>query len=488
MTDEARPARASSPVAIAASGAALLLIPLQLGVVPYASRQWALGLWRYRPPAAAVVLAGAMLLLCWPAARRALVVGWERLRPNGTAASAAALALCLAAFWLFRERTLLGDSPILLQVAWREQWLLFPEVGATSLFRLANRLALSLPLSNRDLTQAFLCVAGALSLPCFVRVGRALSPPASSGWLAAGVILGGGLARHFFGHIEVYGFVILCTGLYLVAVCEYLERRRGLALPALALGVGIWMHFSFVVLAPGLLALPWLRDGTRSARERVRDGGLCASLGAAPLLLYGLVLWALGAEVGLEEAWGRVLSLAGLRDVPSEIPLLVRPPGTPSGPGTEFSMYSPGHLKYLANALFLLAPASLLVAVAAPRAWRRLAETPMGAFLAIGCACTLVYASLVRPVWGPFDWDLFTITGLHLGALAAFLLGRIPEPQVRRSLGVLVVGVSLAAVTLPFVVAGVSPRPDAGIFAKTWEGRGNTDYVEQITTWIAPWL
>lgn len=486
----------------AAAAACVAVAAVELGLVPPLRHAWALNLWRYLPLPVALALAALTVALCLPRPRAALA---ERLpariarallpdTPLGGAALAGSAAILL---WLLRERRLYGDSNILLYNAASGSEFLFPDIGATYLFQLCQRLGTSLGVPGRVVVQAAVAIAGGVTVLCFSRVARRLAPTREAGVLCLLLVLGGGLLRVLAGHVEVYAFVLLCAGAYFWSALAFLARRCGFVWPALALGTGLWMHLSFSFLAPSLLVLLWLRDGARSGRpmrKRVasfaRRALLAALVAAAPVALFLLAMLAGGHTAELEQAGRTLLQWGGLEPSPVGHEAFLRGPLAEPGAGTRYAMLSLAHLKYLGNALFLLTPTAVpvLVAVALLAPWR-FGATPEAGFLATAAGFMLLYAIVVRPVWGPYDWDLFSLTAVSLACLAAHLLARALPGPVLRELGVLLVAATLLFVTAPFLAIGIAPARDAGPFAfDGLEAQAGESPIDAFERRLGPWL
>src|SRR5262245_59836622 len=97
-----------------------LLAATGLGWLPVARYAWAFNLWAYLPAWAAGLLGAAALALCASRVRAgvaAACAGAARRLPGGLAVEiGASAAVVLALFWL-RERTLTGDSAVLVAAA-----------------------------------------------------------------------------------------------------------------------------------------------------------------------------------------------------------------------------------------------------------------------------------------------------------------------------------------------------------------------------------
>ncbi len=428
-------------------------------------------------------LAAGLGLLLWPSTREWLA-GWAeragaRLRLAGLDWLWLPGLFCL--FWWLRERQLYGDSNVLMLMAARGAWFLVPDPGATFLFRLAHVSAQLLGLEALAVTQLFVCLAGTTAVGCFAGLGAQL--PQSRPHAMAALVLCGGVARTFFGHVEVYAFVVAAAGAYLWAAAAFLSGRGSWWRPALALGCGLLLHFSFAFLLPSLLVLYALAG----ARERwLRRSAAGLLLAALPGALFLLALLLAGREEDLLRAWSALREISGASADESR---WLRWPWQPPGPGTDFPMLSTRHGKYLLNAAFVLAPAGLLLWLGQLlRRPRSLVERPLAAFLASASLGTLLYALLLRPMWGPYDWDLFSLGAVCLASWAAcaFLTGA--DEDRSRGLVTLAVGASLLLVTLPFVAIGMGLGRPAGPFAETFERRADETIRQTLERAIEPWL
>jgi hypothetical protein len=168
----------------------------------------------------------------------------------------------------------------------------------------------------------------------------------------------------------------------------------------------------------------------------------------------------------------------------------VRGPFADPGSGTLYTLFSWPHLKYLANAGYLLAPAAAPLVIAfAARSPGVLFARRETAFLSATTAMLLVYAAIVRPVWGPYDWDVFSLPALCAAALAADLLVHQLSGSRRAQLAALVIAASLLLVTAPFVAIGIAPSREAGLFAQERIERapGESEW-QAFERKIGPWL
>jgi hypothetical protein len=136
-----------------------------------------------------------------------------------------------------------------------------------------------------------------------------------------------------------------------------------------------------------------------------------------------------------------------------------------SGPsiGTDVVFLSTSHLKYLANAGFALAPAALPLALAiALRHRSAVFASSELRFVAIGAAGLVAGAGLLRPVFGPFDWELFGVAALWVAFFAGALLARLETAQVRNQVAAAAISLQLCFAGLPLVWIGHGPSVDAG--------------------------
>ena len=476
-----------------AATALLLLAAAEMGALSPLRFAWATNLWQYLPTPLALGLAALTLALCWPPPRielvRRLPYGVaERILPGSPAATAIFAAASAFVLWLLRERHMYGDSNILLYNAAAGSAFLFPDIGATFLFQLCQRFATATGTSGQAIVQVAVALAGGCAIAVFTHVARQLAPDAGRALLLLLLVLGGGLARVLAGHVEVYAFVLLCAAVYFRTALACLAGRLPATYPALAFGVGLWMHLSFSFLAPSLLLVVLLAcgDDRRAMPVTVLRAAVVAAL---PVALFLAAMGVLGHTAELAQALETLRRWAGIEPSPVGHEAFLRSPFAASGAGTRYAILSAGHVKYLANAFFLLAPPALPILagflVLAPR---RFAASRDVAFLGIASLFMVLYALVVRPVWGPYDWDLFSLTALSLATLAATLLVRtMPDPPLTE-LGVLLVCGTLLLVTVPFVAIGIAPAHPAGPFAYGVESAPGESPVDAFERGLGPWL
>jgi len=459
-----RDGRACLIVAVLACAA---LVAVQLGWVPFLRYAWGLNLWQYLPAWTSVPLALGVLLLCWTRSRTALlrVVRTAAPRLAGRRAAVLATFTAFGLFWLLRERHFQGDSLILIwSMVTREAHFFFPDIGATFLLQQSSRVGSALGWGAGTTVQVLICAVGAAALPLFAYAARCLAPDRGGAAIVTGLMLGGGVARIFAGHIEVYSFLLLFTGAYLATALAYLRGRCHWVWPAIAFGGGLWTHLCYLFLIPSLAALPLLAEPGRKPAWLLRRWVASGLLALVPTLLFFVGMIAATGSGDLAAAWEKlqIWSVVGATEAHEA---WLRPWGEP-GPGTRYRILSLAHLKYLGNSFFLLTPALLMIApVLLVRVPRRFLATPEARFLATASLVMVLYTIIVRPVYGPYDWDLFSLTAVLLAALVGHVLVNGVAREIWEELGLLLLGAGALFVTIPFLAINLGPSREAGPFA-----------------------
>jgi len=438
-----------------------LLVGLQLGVIPGARNAWGVNLWQYLPSWALAGAAAFGLSLCSTRVRdRLLAAGerWPRVGVGDVRRSVGAGLLLLSLLWLVRDRQLLGDANILLWQAGSGMRFLFPDLGATFLFWCVVSTARGLGLEHAGVVaavQLVVCVVGVAGIFAVVRTARALVPEA--GGLVAGLLLSGGLLRIFAGHVEVYAFVLAAAFAYLASALALLEGRGGWPAPCIALGVGLWLHPSSFALLPSAVVL--LRAAGLAWPAVIRGLAVAALPGLVMLLPMALA----ADRATLDHALEVVDQVLGQGHDPAAPHRWVRGFGGTPSVGTDYVLLSAGHLKYLANSLHLLMPWALgALAFGAVRRGAALLDAPVDRFLAAACAPLVLYALVLRPIWGPFDWDLFALTASLLAVWAARGLATCLSQGTLRHTLLLLAGLAFLFVGLPLLAIGFAPIEPAG--------------------------
>jgi hypothetical protein len=459
-----REGRAYLIVAVLACAA---LVAVQFGWIPFLRHAWGLNLWQYLPAWASFPLALGVLLLCWTRSRSALLRVVRAVAPRLAARRAAVLAT-LAAFgllWLLRERHFQGDSLILIwTMVKRQAHFFFPEIGATFLLQQASRIGADMGWGAGASVQAVICAFGAAALPLFAWAARYLAPDRGGAAIVAGLMLGGGITRIFAGHVEVYVFLLFFTGAYLATALAYLRGRCHWVWPALAFGGGLWTHLCYLFLLPSLAVLPLLAEPGRRPAWVLQRWVVSGLLTLVPTLLFFAAMLAATGTGDFAAAWEK-LKLWSTVGATEGYEAWLRPWGE-EGPGTRYRILSLAHLKYLGNAFFLLTPALLLLApILLVRAPRRFLATPEARFLATASLTMVLYTLIVRPVYGPYDWDLFCLAAVIFTALVGHVLVNEVGREAREQLAVLLIGAGALLVTIPFLAINLGPSREAGPFA-----------------------
>jgi hypothetical protein len=486
------------PVVLAVAACALL-IPVQLGWATAFTYAWGFNLWQYQSPTVAAILAVALLALASRRVRSQLLDGFERIEQIVVAAIGRRRALGLllvvvpVALWVLRERRFYGDSTILVYSSLAGSKFVFPEVGASFLLGWSMRFAEALGIPSLSVYQVLVCGSGAVAVGCLLGLGRSLAPDGVRGSVFASFVLCGGVLRVFAGHVEVYGFVIAAAAGYLWAASAFLRGRCGYPLPALVFGFGLWMHLSFAFLAPSLVLLPLLAENSGPQRLHSRQLATAFAASIAPMALFIFAMFAAGYSADINAAWTSVLSAAGLaepgggQDAGRE--LWLRGWGQTPGVGTRYTILSWPHLKYLTNSFFLLAPAAIPLLFFLARSPKRFGATPQAVFLSVAALSTLTYSVVLRPIWGPYDWDLFSLTAVCVASLVAYLLLGELDQSLRAHFCLVVIGGSLLLATIPLLLAGLATPRDAGPFSDPGiSAIGNESTEQAFDRQIGPWL
>jgi len=407
-----------------------------------------------------------VLLLFWIETRKAVLrvlrsvaVRKTKLQPWLTLGFVQLIAT--AVLWQLRERHPVADSLILLIASQSESVFLFPEMGATYLtFLAATKAGPSLGLSPAASIQLLVCLFGGLTLISMIRISDFLASHREMRAFIVAYPLSAGMVRVFAGHIEVYAMVLCGGTLLLLTVCAYFKDRCNLLLPCFVLGVNLWLHLQFLCLVPSVLALPVLKHPARPLKLAPTFVSLATVV--APTVVFLLVMFLTGQEHSLKAAWmtcERVLNLRPDPELPNRWVGFSRET-------TTYALFSMSQLKYLFNAFYLLAPSALLVlplfAVFSPK---RLIKSPQARFLVLAAVPLVLYAFVLRPIWGPYDWDLFSLTALFLSFLAAHLLTAWLSERSRPDLAVWIIVAGLLFVAVPFLWIGISVSHAAGPFA-----------------------
>ncbi len=441
-----------------------LLVALQLGWLPTERIGWAFNLWAYLPGWAAVLLGTLSLLLCAARVRSAVEAGFAALTrrlPKGERFEALACCFVALALWVARESVLTGDSGVLAVAASTRHEFVFPEVGATFLLRSIVRIALALGVDQIEMMRAFACACGGMAIWLMLRVAREIAPGASASAITL-LLFSGGLARVFAGRIEVYPPLLVAVLAYMWCALRALRGDGHPVLPALCLGIAIWLHAAAMLLVPSLLAIPLLAARRPTIRDAWREAIRASLIAGAPLAGFLVVQSLVAGTAEFMGAWTRVLEILGRSNEPGRIRWWVRGwAGAPSI-GTDVVWLSRPHLKYLLNAFSLMVPAVLpCLLFLLLRRPRVLVAGVQGQWIALMALPLGLYATAVRPFFGPWDWDLFALPALVIACLCVRAVASLP---LAPGLAVACIGFQLCFVGVPFLWIGAGNPRDVGPF------------------------
>jgi len=464
---------------------------ISLGALDAFPRLWGFQVWHYLPFPAALCAATLGTALCLRPVRERGIVELSRVLPSlprWTPASATLGFVAVAALlYGFRERQIyLGDARILLYST-IDRAFFFPDVGATWLFHLLAHAARTTELTNFGATQIGISLAGAGAIVCLAGLARTLSPSRGRALGFVAIVLAGGLVRVLAGHVEVYAFVLLAASGFLWSGARCLRGGVALWVPSLVYGIGLWIHPSFVFLFPGLAVLVASRSAGRASP--IRTWVSSGAIAAAPFTLFLAIALVTGGSAQLLEAWDASVSIATSRSEHGGH-WLVLPFSTP-GPSTQWAVLSLPHLRFLANTAYLLAPCALPLLIG----MKLSGPTPEPAlhttrFLATAALGTGLYALVLRPFWGPYDWDLFSLSALCVSCFAAYLWSRSDAPWTA-SIGLLAAAAGWLYVALPALAIGLGAgiQPDAGpLVHDRLESEPGEEAWEALDRAMAPWL
>jgi hypothetical protein len=471
-------------ISVGAFAAWLFLFAATYGYLPFLRHAWGMNLLRYLPDWIAWALTGLALLVTTDEARRGLIgAGRGSARVFGRLPQAARDGLLLAAavtfFWVCRDRVLIGDSQLLSLFASRAlptEVLAVPG-GVFLLFRV-YWIAGALGLPGLLTAQLVACGLGALSLVCLAKAARWIAPEGRGAAAIPLLVFSGGVAAALAGRFETQPWAVAPISFYLWRSLRFLTERnvRDLHAAAAALGFAVLVQPVLVVLLPVLLGLPRLATSTNAntnnanTDESTNDVNtsadanaprsswpLLALLGLGPLLVY-LVYVLVANRDPISAGTAIARSLVGFDG-------LVRFAGRTVG--TDYVLLGVGHLKYLANAAFMLAgaPTAVLLALLVRDRGAWAGSTPVR-FLGRSTALLGLTVLAVRPVWGPFDWDLFCVPAVFLACLAGAALAQVDDAGRRNHLLAAAVGLQLVFVGIPMLTVLQGAQRDPGPFGK----------------------
>ena len=249
------------------------------------------------------------------------------------------------------------------------------------------------------------------------------------------IVLGNAGTLLFFGYVEFYTPVYVCTLIYLLLALRALDG--GSVWPAvMAFFAACGAHYSTIALLPSLLYL--LIHSSRSGPPRWISSKILI-LGCAVILVVGISVYLIS---GLWKQDGRIV-----------IPAITMT----SGAGDQsYTLLSLAHLSDLLQLPLLLAPASLFYLLLR-RIWLRKTDgagSPPVQFLGLALFFYSVFLVFANAGFGwARDWDLAAPLGLFLSFLSFHLVVR-DYPDRRGPVNALAL-LSMIAV-FPWIVGNVS--------------------------------
>jgi hypothetical protein len=446
-----------------------VLCALQYGGLPFGRYAWAVNLWAYQPVAVGLVLASLALSISAGSVRRSLIgaldrvnlrIGKNALIPLAAGAGAALL------FWLLTGDDLSPDARVFGGAVMSGYDFIFPDMGATWIIFRLSWLALILDLPVFSLVRVASCLSGGTTVALLISMSRrGMLGPVRPFGLSTGLLLSAGLVRTFVGRVETYPFLLVAVAVYVWLALRFLHTGRGWYITCFVAGIAVWLHAAAVGLALSLAVLPRLvtRDlALGNWLGKLVRGALVASL---PSFVFIAGAVTIGDDFSLKDSVATAVEILGGNESDTATRWWVRGWGGEPSIGTDVVFASQAQFKYLANAAFLLCPSAIpvllfLFAVGG----RKLGRDATAIFLAALCLPLIVYAFALRPFWGPYDWDLFSIAGFALILFQAYALELVIEPFRLRHVAVWLVSFQLFFVGAPFVLLSEMPQRNAGPF------------------------
>jgi hypothetical protein len=459
-------------ISVAAFALWLLFVAAQMAWLPLTQYAWAYNLWAYFPDWAAWLAWGVALSLCLAFVREGIVRGAHETAGRFGALPARLQDVIIfiavvSLLWVMRERMLIADSWLLYNAAVRESWLfVFPDVGSTFFMRSIAR-AEFVPLPGAQRLQLAYCLCGGLATMLAIRVARRLSIGTEGGAaIIVLLLLTSGVARLFAGHVESYSVALCGVLFYFWMALAFIDGDVDWWAPCVALGVAGWLHLSALFLVPSIVLLPWIASPGLGWRPWIAVLLRGAPIAIAPMIAFWLVAYAFGYSEDLERGFHVMLEIAAGEETKEGLnkQWWVRIGDEPAEVGLDYVFLSRAHLKYLANAAHVLMPFSALIIGLVVARFRPGFDTPACRLLIAACIPTMAYAFMLRPFWGPYDWDLFAITAFSVSLLAGHLLLTSFEARTRAHVATWLLGFQILFVGLPFLVLGVVQPRDGGPF------------------------
>ena len=475
-------------------GSWAILCALQFGWLPFARHAWAVNLWAYQPLPVGLVLAVLALSISNGAVRRALISSIDRIGMGLDARAITAPVIGGVVFvllWLFTDNELSPDARVFGGAMLGGYEFIFPDVGATWIIFSLERLGAVFGLTDFRLFRILSCLAGGVTIGLLVSMSRrGMLGPARPFGLATGLLLSAGLIRAFAGRVEVYPLLLVGVAWYVWLALRFLQNEQGWYLTCFAAGIAFWLHAAAIGLALSIVILPRLASNDLALARWMGLLVRGALVAAVPSLVFFLGLMFLGNAVSMEGAMARAVEILGGNDANTATRWWVRGWGGDPSIGTDIVFGSWAQLKYLANTAFLLCPSAVpVLTILFMVKGKQIGKDRTLRFLGALCLPLVAYSFALRPFWGPYDWDVFSMTALALILFQSYALELVVEASLLRHLTIWLVGFQLLFVGVPFLALRFVPLRDAGPFFV--EGYMSPEIMKAATPpprALEPWL
>jgi hypothetical protein len=446
---------------------------------------WAFNLWDYLPSTLSYLFMGATIIISLPPVLLAFArilenegnflsrIGFGRMARMKWILVPVSLFVI---FWVFQERRPWGDWYFLQLNAEEGNPFEIKEAGGSFLFFLAWRISQALDIEYLSIIRFFISLSGVVFFVFVWKIIALLFDTQRERILAILFLCACGFVRLFFGHIEIYAFLLASICAYMYFAFLFIQKKTDVLAPALALGVSIWFHLSAVFLVPSFLymALGQKPDAQarRTAFKSLAKGGFFLIL---PFSLFFILLELAGYTEKIIDQYSILLGFLNLeqhwKTFPALMPLCE--PRTFKIFGnyvTQYHLFSNNHLLFLFNSNFLLSAFGLPTLGAMIPAFikNRGMSDPRFLFLCAATSSMLIYSLIIYPVYWAYDWDLFSATAFCCAILAIYTILRGPANQ--KIVTYLVIYFSLFSflyVSLPFILFNSTDHMrHAGVFAK----------------------
>jgi len=240
------------------------------------------------------------------------------------------------------------------------------------------------------------------------------------------VLLFSGTLLLFFGYIESYPALIACYSAFIYFGLKSYKTGTGLIFSAIALIIGIALHFQMLIFLPAILFLLLSQDFSLKIYRKIR---VLLLLGIAALSIIFILVFAY--------YYSNSLFVENIF-----LPAFEGKPMTPS-----YAIFSFAHIGDIVNQLILLSPLLPLLFFCGLKQLRYSLKKKTIVFLLINSLSALFFLFVIDPRLSmPRDWDLFSLCGFAPGLLFVSLLdGKMPifKQKLILSFTLFLIGASL---------------------------------------------